>query len=65
MLAWGRDRCAVTQKRIIQEEADLEPKITLILKRVLVLIEANLKNWWPDKSAHIPAMPLVSPRNEV
>ena len=28
-------------------------KFTLILKRVLVLIEANLKNWSPDTTADI------------
>ena len=34
-------------------EEGFREKITLILKRVLVLIEANLENWSPDKTANI------------
>ena len=34
-------------------EEEFRDEITLILKRVLVLIEANRKNWSPDKTADI------------
>ena len=46
-------------------EEGFRDKITLKLKRVLVLIEANRKNWSPDISRHFSMLPMVSPRNEV